>query len=176
MSTPSIREHWLQPLTEFLQHLNQISTPTPIILTLQYKLSITLDIPYSPPPQRLNAFSSGISPLLLDAIRHQNIIRWDTSVFWKTLYYSLFHDDHSHPRPDWDTRLVALARDLYQKIWHRRNTHIHGHSKKVANEKLRLRIQQEVRLLYDSPPVLHKRYPCITSTPYQNIYLEAHQA
>jgi len=166
-----VRKHQLQLLTNFLQQLTQISTPRSIIHTLHYKLSITLDSPYSPPTQHHDEFSSCISPSLLDAIRHQNIIGWGcflrgyTSIYWKHNFVALYNNAHSHPRPDWDIRLVTLAIDLYTQVWHHRNAHIHGYSRKEANEKLRLRVQEEVRQVYNNPPSLHNRYPNITSVP-----------
>jgi hypothetical protein len=54
----SVRVHRLQLLTNFLQQLSQISTPISIITTFHYKLSITLDLPYSPPAQHHEDFSS----------------------------------------------------------------------------------------------------------------------
>jgi hypothetical protein len=156
---PPVCKHRLHLLTNFLQQLSQISTPSSIIHTLHSKLSITLDTPYSPPTERHDDFSSSISPPLLDAIRHQNIIIWDcflcgyTSIFWKQAFVALFNNAHSHPRPDWDIHLVALAIDLYRQIWHHRNIHIHVCWRKEA--KLQSRIQEEVRQLYNSPPSLH---------------------
>jgi len=115
MHTPTPTAH------ELLSTTQSDLYPRSIITTFHYKLSITLDLPYSPPAQNHEDFSSCISPPLLDAIRHQNIIGWDcflrgfTSIYWKHAFIALFNNAHSFPRPDWDIRLVALVIDLYSQ-------------------------------------------------------------
>jgi hypothetical protein len=121
-------------LRNFLRRLSQYHTPTLILRTLHYKLSLTLHIPFDYSSSTSHTPYDRIPDTLLRAIRHQNLIGWDlflcgyTSMFWQLSYSSLFQNNLTHPDPNWGTHLVTLALELYKGIWDDRNLFYHGSS------------------------------------------------
>jgi len=64
-------------LKEYLSHLLLLNTPMYIISTLQYKLSLSLEIPFITTFQIQNNIPPETRRHLISAIQHQNIIGWD---------------------------------------------------------------------------------------------------
>jgi hypothetical protein len=79
-------------LENFFSHLLSLKTPIYILCTLEYKLSITLDIPFLPKFHNQEEIPPDTKPLLMTVIRHQNIIGWDnfvqgyTSIYWVYIF------------------------------------------------------------------------------------------
>jgi hypothetical protein len=147
-----------------------IGTPLYLVHVFEYKLSIALDLPFSKVYHTSYEIPQNTHNLLLDAIRHQNILGWDkflcgyTSIYRHQLY-SLAHSDTDKVCNQWDSKLIKDALQLYRQIWADRNDHLHGSSRKKAQQKLRERIVNQIRYLYNHPPRLHKRYSRITRVP-----------
>jgi len=76
-------------LLYFLSSLIKIGTPVYIVHVFEYKLSIVLDLPFSKVYNISSEIPQSTYILLLDAIRHQNILGWDqflcgyTSIYWQ---------------------------------------------------------------------------------------------
>jgi len=76
-------------LLYFLSSLIKIGTPVYIAHVFEYKLSIVLDLPFSKVYNISSEIPQSTYILLLDAIRHQNILGWDqflcgyTSIYWQ---------------------------------------------------------------------------------------------
>jgi len=154
-------------LENFLSHLLSLKTPIYILCTLEYKLSIALDIPFLPKFHNQEAILPDTKPLLMTAIRHQNIIGWDNFIRGYTSIYWVYIFEHSHSHDivctsqTWDRSLVQHSVTLLQKIWNDRNVHLHGSSKAEAAQKFRVRVVHQVRQVYAHPPKLHKRFSAI---------------
>lgn len=69
--------NWRSFLKKFLSSLLSIKTLIYNISTLEYKLSITLEIPFIPTFHIQDEIPPLTKMLLINAIRHQNIIGWD---------------------------------------------------------------------------------------------------
>jgi hypothetical protein len=160
-------------LASFLATLKQHCTAIPILATLEYKLSLTLQVPYV----RSYCVSINSSPnqhqLLLQAIKHQNIIGWDnflwgyTSILWMDSYLSFFDPPNQTATPclNWDVELVRASIFLSTSLWTDRNCFIHGNNKCEAKDLLRLRTMERVKYLYQHPPRFDRRYAAIRTIP-----------
>jgi hypothetical protein len=79
-------------LQTLLSNLVQVQTPLYIIVTLEYKLSLVLEVPLHKKYFLNNQVPQDTHRKLLSAIQHKNIIGWDnflkgfTSIYWKDLY------------------------------------------------------------------------------------------
>ncbi len=143
--------------------------------TLEYKLSLTLNIPYKKKYNSPDKIPKQFSSLFLTAKRHQNIIGWNyflkgfISSFWIELQYLL--RSPTGPRvPNmntWETKITSLTINLLKDIWADRNTYIHGKSTEEARANARAAIIRQISVLYKTPPVLAKRYACITEIPFE---------
>jgi hypothetical protein len=109
---------------------------------------------------------------LIIAIRHQNLIGWDKfllgyiSQHW-TISYDTLHDPLlSPPRVDWDCQLILAIFCLYKGIWDNRNSFLHGSSREDSRQKLRDRLIDQVKELYNNLPKLATRYPPIRFLPF----------
>jgi hypothetical protein len=128
-------------LKKFLSSLLAIKTPTYIIRTLEYKLSVTLEIPFLPTFQKQDEIPPFRKTLLLNAIQHQNITGWDnflrgyTSLYWLYIFQQLHIYDIENLSQTWDKNLVESSINLLQQIWNDRNSHLHGSSKVEATHK-----------------------------------------
>lgn len=130
-------------LQQFLKCLININTPMQIIVTLERKLSLTLDIPYDARHAYPSQDPATIPHSLITTIQHQNIIGWDvfikgyTSNHWMAAYVHLHISAYSTLTLDWDVKLVSMAIALYKGIWDDRNIDIHGKSRLESQQKLR---------------------------------------
>jgi hypothetical protein len=168
-------------LENFLSHLLSLKTPIYILCTMEYKLSIALDIPFLPKFHNQEEIPSDTKPLLMTAIRHQNIIGWDnfiwgyTSIYWVYIFQHSHSHDIVHTSQTWDRSLVQHSVTLLQKIWKDRNVHLHGSSKAETAQTLRVRVVYQVRQVYAHPPNLHKRFSVIQRIPLHDRLGEAPQ-
>ncbi len=151
--------------------MHQAGTPNYILSTLEYKLSLTLHIKYVQTFFLHGQIPPNNYPLLLPAIRHQNIIRWDnflqgyTFVYWVSLF-NLAHSDNSKQQSTrWDVKLVTSGIQILKEIWSDRNSQFHGTIKAETRILHRERILNQVHHIYAHPPRLHKRFPRVTAIP-----------
>jgi hypothetical protein len=104
-------------LKAFLCGMIKLGTPKPIMDTLEYKLSLTLNIQYSPSYWNRTPSSYSISPMLLFAIRHQNILGWDAFLkgfmlrYWHLSYLEAHKQNPPHQQSNWDEKLISLLHD-----------------------------------------------------------------
>jgi len=149
-------------LKEYLSHLLLLKTPIYIISTLEYKLSLMLEIPFNQTFHIQNEIPPVNRMLLFSAKRHQNIIGWDnflrgyTSLYWLKIFQQSHTYATDHPSPHRDKNFVENSISLFHQIWSDRNSHLHGSSKAEAAQKLRERVLHQVRHVYAHPPKLHK--------------------
>jgi hypothetical protein len=139
-----------QHLSRFLSDLQKVKTPTHLLATFEYKLSLYLQIPYHQRHQPSYTLPPKEHSTLLTAIRHQNILGWDN---FMRGYISNLWDDYIKltlsPSPtNWDVALVKNIFTLATAIWKDRNRVIHGNTRKEASELLRERIREQVTKLY----------------------------
>ena len=159
-----------QGLTAFMNTLKNIGTPSYILATFEYKLSLTLDISDTqnyccqsllPPPLKHN---------LLRAIRHQNVIGWDmflkgfSSNYWVELCNTNDEPSERHKSSTWGEQLVAASLSCLQHIWNDRNQFLHGKTRLESKQKLHERVHATVQQIYRAPPKLHRRYPYLNIT------------
>jgi hypothetical protein len=157
----------LSHLTVFLTALNKLKTPVQIVATLQYKLSLLLDIPFEQTYFITMQSSTSHHYALIQAICHQNIIGWNNFMRGYISTYWAYYISIQHPNciPNWDISLISHILTLTTAIWRDRNRVIHGDTKKAAAALLRERTIRQVYELHQNPPFLHRRYPKITSIP-----------
>ncbi len=145
-----------------------------ILTTFEYKLSLTFDLPYTPPNATPSQHPSIIPPSLITAIWHQNLIGWDKFLLgyifqhWTLAYVELNDSLISPPRVDWDNQLISVIFFKYKGIWDNHNSFIHGSSRDESRQKRRARLIDQVAALYNRPPRLTSRYPPIRSLPINN--------
>jgi hypothetical protein len=142
---------------------------------LEYKLTLTLDVPYIQTYQPLISLPPDIHYNLISTIRLQNIIGWVSFLrgfiasSWMTLFDEITNYDppvsHRCPSKPWDNYLTELSLSLYKGIWTTRNNSIHGSTKAEASLLQRQRVIREVHSIYANPPSLAKRFPKIRSVP-----------
>jgi hypothetical protein len=158
LSTPAttVRRSALQT---FLSKLANIGTPIHILVTFEYKLSITLGLPYTQTFHMSSPICPSLKCLLIDAIHHQNIVGWDkflsgyTSSYWETLTRQTHKmEDPPTPHVCWANKLVQYIFHLTSSICTDRNTVIHGASRLESQRLLRMRVQEQVRQIYKHPP------------------------
>jgi hypothetical protein len=159
-------------LASFLATLKQHCTAIPILATLEYKLSLALQVPYV----RLYCISIRSSPnqhqLLIQAIKHQNIIGWDnflrgyTSIFWMDSYMSFFASPNMTATLclTWDVELIRASIFLSTSLWADRNCFIHG----TYYECVPWNGVERVKYLYKIPPRLDRRYAAIRTIPLES--------
>jgi hypothetical protein len=167
-------EQRIEGLHKFLSNLLSIHTPVYLISTLEYKLSLTLQVPFV--HHYLNSYpiSPDIHLTLLTAICHQNELGWDLflrgfiSHYWNEVYIQAHSSSpSSSPVQLWDQKLVEGSLKLIQSIWTTRNIFLHGTNKLEANQKLRERVLDRVQGIYKNPPKLNKHFKKIHSIPLQ---------
>jgi hypothetical protein len=154
----SAMEQRIEGLKKFLSTLLSLQTPIYLIATLEYKLSMTLQIPFDPQYVHTCPIPTDTHLMLITAIRHQNLLGWDlflrgfTSNYWNTVF-TMAHCNSTSPKTiqQWDQKLVEEALNLYQSIWTTQNIVLHGTTKLEAKEKLRERVFEQVRDVYKNP-------------------------
>jgi hypothetical protein len=133
-------------LTAFLTALNKLKTPVQIVTTLQYKLSLLLDIPFEQTYFTTMQSSTSHHYALIQAICHQNIVGWNN--FMRGYISTYWADYISIPHPkfvtNWDISLISHILTLTTAIWRDRNGVIHGDTMKAAADLLRERIIRQV--------------------------------
>ncbi len=98
--------------------------------------------------------------MLLNAIRHQNILGWDMflkgfiSKHWGTTQALDSTKNTVRDGTDSDAKLTNSSLSLYRNIWDNRNKSIYGSSIKEAREKARKSILCRVQDIYKYPPKL----------------------
>ena len=103
--------NWRSFLKKFLSSLLSIKTLIYNISTLEYKLSITLEIPFIPTFHIQDEIPPLTKMLLINAIRHQNIIGWDNflrgymSLYWLYIFQQSHTYDNKHPSQTWEKTL-----------------------------------------------------------------------
>ncbi len=143
-------------------------TPIHIIDCFEYKLSLALDLVYSKQFYTATSLPADQNRILLDAIKHQNIIGWDlfirgfTSSKWIDVFNAIRTYDCRH-RLHWDVTLISGVLTLLKGILDDCNRTLHGATRIEAAQKLWERVLQRTRELYSRPPKLHPRYAKITT-------------
>jgi hypothetical protein len=140
-SHPQAISFRLSGLRTFLQKLTKLLTHQYIVATMEYKLSVTLNIPFDPQFANYFIVPQEIKSILLTAIKHQNLIGWDsflkgyTSTLWHKLSKMNPTTQNEKPTTDnWDVKLVGrqltfwnpsgmIGTNLYMAI--------HGLTKKI---------------------------------------------
>jgi hypothetical protein len=106
------------------------------------------------------------------AVRHQNLIGWDTAIrgyvssYWITNGMSLH--DPSHKR-GWETKIVVNLIDMHREIWAKRNEHIHGKTVQEAKIRARAAVIRQVQELYNKKSKLANRYQPIDNIPFKQL-------
>jgi hypothetical protein len=78
MFTPAQRSQlFYNAIPTYFSHPKESNTAFPILATLEYKLSLALQVPYQCYYCIANQSSPNQHPFLLQAIKHQNILGWD---------------------------------------------------------------------------------------------------
>lgn len=140
--------------------LRNANTPQLLLNTLQYKLSLVLDLPipvFQPDPS-----ISTLPHCLIKVIRHQNLLGWHLmfcgyiSTFWLPAYNKLFDHTQSSPNLAWDVILVCNLLQMFKSIWSDRNTSFHGNSREEQRIKLWEYILEQIKLIYKNPPKLDR--------------------
>lgn len=157
-------------LTTFLSALHKLKTPIQLMATLEYKLSITLQIPYTQTYQTTSISSSSHQYALLTAIRHKNILGWDNFLcgFITTYWAEYLQLTNPTILATWEITLIKLIFMLITAIWKDRNKILHRDTRKEANELLREHTIKQVEALYQHPPLLHKCFWPFTSITLQD--------
>jgi hypothetical protein len=131
----SAHQSFLKP---FLSSLIEAGTPICIVSTIEYKLSLTLDLLFSQTFTVISTIPKHIYKILLTAICHQNTLGWNklihgySSIYWSQVYRELHSENSSSFKAHWDRLLVEEAIILLWQIWSDRNTQIHGTTKVEA--------------------------------------------
>jgi len=172
-----MRSYQHKQLISFLTNLEWFHTLPCSITTFEYKLSSTLHLPYSPTYPSLSTLPPPTHQLLIQAIQNQNLLGWDTALkgYTSQLWWDL-QNSHLGSLPvclNWDVRLVSTITSLYKQFWDDRNKFLHGSTWLESKPKLhdqvldevKLRVLDEVKLIYASPQKLHPRFPKITKIP-----------
>lgn len=137
-SNPLAMTYRASLLDQFLSKLIPLNTPIHIIITLKYKLSLTLDILYKQKYSAPTNLSSSDKQALLSMICQQNLIGWNLFLkgyqteSWLSIFRSLSSCIPSPQQCSWDIHLSSLTSELYKGIWHDRNASIHGLSHKES--------------------------------------------
>ena len=82
-------------LERYLKALAQCNTPVHILITLEHKLLLTQELPYSQHYQCATSLTSVHKNILIASIRHQNVLGWDSflkgfiSSYWGPIYTTL---------------------------------------------------------------------------------------
>ncbi len=142
------------------------SNTTPLLLnTLHYKWPLALALPIPSLEQVMT--ESGLSYSTLQAIKHQNLLGWNTmlrgyiSTYWSRAYIDLCEPQQEIPNPSWDISLTSTSTQIYKCIWESRNKYVNRSSKADQSQKVHLCISEQVRSIYKNPPRLHQRVPRI---------------
>lgn len=159
-TAPDATQCWTRLLNDFIRALSNLGTPIYILTTFHYKLSILLNLHYDHAFSPSTTLSYESKALLMSAIRHQNILGWDsflrgfTSIRQLQIIPHLSSGTQSTHRlmQQWDVKLIYHILSLYKKIWDDRNKSIHGtnHQESIHNERIRL--LETVRNIYKTLP------------------------
>jgi hypothetical protein len=159
-------------LNKFLSSMLSLQTPIYLLSTLEYKSSLTLQIPFAQRYIKSFSIPSDIHLTLLTAIHHQNLLGWDlflrgfVSKYWNEVFIQAHSCSPSSSLTQiWDQKLIEGALTLTHSIWTTRNIFLHGSNKMEAKQKLCQRVLDQVQEIYRSPPKLHKRFRKIYSIP-----------
>jgi hypothetical protein len=166
-SAPDAIANRQELLQSFLLELERIFTAPALLTIFEYKISIVLHLPLYLTYQNPHPLLPNDNQIMLNAVRHQNVIGWNTmlksftSNYWCKLQSSL------QPVPDtssyWDVKLVGQLLQLSSQLWKDRNTCLHGTSLVESKIHMRSKVLNHVIELYANPPKLHKRFPKISS-------------
>ncbi len=154
-------------LNTFLTTLPNIGNPSYLLATFEYKISLTLDISFIQNYCCQSLLPPTLKHNLLQAIRHQNVLRWDmflkgfSSIYWVELYNDHDEPSEKHKSRTWGEQLVAASLSCLKHIWDDRNQFLHGKTRLESKHKLRERVHSAVQKIYASPPKLHRQYPSI---------------
>lgn len=77
---PDATDAWSKPPKSFLLEIKRIHSVPCLLTTFEYKLSLTLDIPYSQTYQLSHNRASDVHRILLCAMQHQNVLGWDSAL------------------------------------------------------------------------------------------------
>jgi hypothetical protein len=168
--------YWSTILHSTLQDLLKIGTPIHVVTILEYKLSLVFNIPCMYKFRPASTLAPDLHAILLTAIHHQNLIRWDcllkgyTSIYWNNLLLDISQSSlRSKQTPTaWDIQFISHIISLHKHIWEDRNKTLHVVSRKEAHHNERGHLINSVTLLYNNPPKLDPRYPKIMEVPYQD--------
>jgi len=159
-------------MQECIDKLSGAKTPTLLLNTLNYKWSLLLDL--SPPVFEKDSSFNQLPACLISAIRHQNLIGWQTMLwgfttwYWLQAYLTLCDFLQESPNPSWDVLITSTSiHYLYKNILDNRNKFLHGSTKSDQQQKLHLRVIQQVQAIYSNPLCLHHWYPRIHKVPLQ---------
>jgi hypothetical protein len=162
-------------LHTYLKYLVALQSPMHVLATLEYKLALTLNVPYIQLYWPVAPLPPNIHNKLISTIRSQNIIGWDSFLkgfivkSLRTLYEDIIDIDpplscNCGTQP-WDFSFIALTLSLYKDIWNDQNSHLHGSNQTEAAQLPRQRVIQAVEHLYAHPPRLDKCFPNIRLIP-----------
>jgi len=151
-------------LDDMLHKLEKQGTPNIMLQTFNYMLSLTLNLPYDKVSSQWTHDFNSIPHVLLWAIKHQNLVGWDNfmkgfiSIKWKDVHMQLSRESLQHSSTERDTQLTGAAINLSRGIGEDRNKRLYGENRKDHLVYLRSVILEQVRLVYQYPPKLHKQY------------------
>ncbi len=105
-----------------------------------------------------------------DASHHQTIIGWENSLrgymskYWaKVQSLDKTNTVDKRKRAPWNTTFIRGLINMHKTIWNARNTHINGNTIRETQQRLRQRVIDKVKAIYNENPKLAKRYPMITN-------------
>lgn len=162
LQCPDLKAHaqCLSFMQECIDKLSGAKTPTLLLNTLNYKWSLLLDL--SPPVFEKDSSFNQLPACLISAIRHQNLIGWQTMLwgfttwYWLQAYLTLCDFLQESPNPSWDVLITSTSiHYLYKNILDNRNKFLHGSTKSDQQQKLHLRVIQQVQAIYSNPLCLH---------------------
>jgi hypothetical protein len=168
--------HRRDKLERYLKALAQCNTPVHILITLEYKLLLTQELPYSQHYQCATSLTSVHKNILIASIRHQNVLGWDSflkgfiSSYWGPIYTTLTVLSTNTGTRQWQSQFKFLTINLYRDIWADCYAFLHGKTYKECSQIERKHTLQSVTSLYRNPPKLDKRFSNICDTPIRHRY------
>jgi hypothetical protein len=161
-------------LYDALHQLSTNDTNQYILHSLEEGMTMFLEIP----SKNLYLLQNQIKPLEEETInkarRHQNLIGWDmllrgfSSKFWAVAQEKVATTTSTLRKPAWSTVFVDNMLLIHKKIWEDRNQFVHGKTLNETRQKARQAILKKVREIYQTQPVLAKRYPRINQIPLED--------
>jgi hypothetical protein len=171
---PEAQTQRTQALYTCLTDLARANTSKYILDCIEENMTNLLNIPslqkYKITPPQLVDMATALS----DATRHQNILGWEnairgfTSKYWMKLQLCdqlQSNNNKSKKSAPWNTVFIRSLIHLHKQIWSDRNVHVHGKSIKETHQKLRQRVIEQVKTLYEENFKFSSRYQAITAIP-----------